>query len=101
MNAECASFGDQSKLGNDEFGESVGPKLDYTTYTIVVEAQIRDQINDETIRIKTVVPSKIGFEKGDTMFVMFSDVQGELMPYSGPHGFFKISEGEALDVKKY
>ena len=101
VNVDHTSFGDQSKFGNDEFGEPIEPKFDYTTYTVVVKNQIKGKyMNDQIIQIKSIIPSKIGFEQGDTMFVMFSETEGELMPYAGPHGFFKIVDDKAVGHEK-
>ena len=90
---------DNSDLGVDENGQEIEPTDDFTLYTLQVESTGKTDVKQDVIEIKSYFPTKIGFEKGDEMFVMFEDHQGVYLTMSGPHGFFKIVEDKDNQVQ--
>lgn len=101
IDTQFVSFGDQSNLGiNPETNEEYEPQFDYTTYTLSIDEQIKGETNDEIINIKSIIPTKIGFEKGDKMYLMYGESKNELLPDAGPHSFFKLIDDKAIGHEK-
>lgn len=98
ISVEYTSF-DNSNLGVDENGQEIEPQDDFTTYTIQVESTGKGDVSKDIIELKTPIPTRIGFEKDDKMFVMFENHEGEYLINGGPYGFFKISEDEEGKVQ--
>lgn len=71
-----------------------------TFFTIKIDETLKGSINDEEFSIRSVIPSKIRYEKGDTILVMFDEKNGGYVLNGGPYGMFKLEKGLAIGHEK-
>lgn len=69
-------------------------------FTIHTDKVLKGSIPDEEFRIRSIIPSKIGYEKGDSVIVMFHEGRGGYILNGGPYGMFKLRDGMAIGDEK-
>ena len=73
---------------------------DITFFTIKIDEILKGSINDEEFSIRSVFPSKIRYEKDDTILVLFDEKNGGYVLNGGPYSMFKLKKGLAIGHEK-
>lgn len=84
----------------DENGKPYGGLVPITFFTVHIDKVLKGSIHDEEFRIRSIIPSKIGYEKGDSVIVMFHEGRGGYVLNGGPYGMFKLRNGLAIGHEK-
>jgi hypothetical protein len=79
--------------------EDIRAEVEVVYYTIKVDENLKGE-TDETVVIKSLFGTYVDYKVGDTVIAMISDENGEITLNSGPHGMFKIQNGQAIGHEK-